>query len=306
MGERVYITEVGLRDGLQMLPQFVATADKLELCRALIATGVQSIEATSFVSPKAVPQMADAAELFAALPAAPEVTYSVLVPNEKGYERALAAGARDIALVLAATDTFNRKNINMSLEAATAVCETVIARGRGAGIRSRAYISAAFACPFEGATPMERVVALVGRMFDAGAEEVAIADTIGAGDPAHCQRLFRVLVSSWGAERLAAHFHDTRAMGLVLAWAALSEGVRRFDSVIGGLGGCPFAPGAAGNLATEDLVQMLEQSGFDTGIDVWGLRRTVRVAERILGQEIGGRVTKWLAAEERRRATAAA
>ena len=293
MVETVLINEVGLRDGLQIQPQFVPTAGKLELCRALIDAGVREIEATSFVSPKAVPQMADAGELFPALPVRAGVHYSALVPNEKGYERARAAGANAIALVIATTETFNRRNINMSFAEALAVNQAVIARARADGVHARAYISGAFVCPYEGVTPLARLLDVTERLLDAGADEVGIADTIGAGHPKQCQEIFSAVVGRWGPERFSAHFHDTRAMGLVLAWVALREGIRKFDSSIGGLGGCPFAPGAAGNLATEDLVFMLEQSGYRTGIDVAGLRTAVAVAERLLGRPLGGRITPW-------------
>jgi len=302
MVETVHINEVGLRDGLQIQPRFVPTAGKLELCRALIDAGVREIEATSFVSPKAVPQMADAGELFPALPMRAGVHYSALVPNEKGYERARAAGADTVALVIATTETFNRRNINMSFAEALAVNQAVIARARADGVHARAYISGAFVCPYEGVTPLARLLDLTERLLDAGADEVGIADTIGAGHPKQCQEIFSAVVGRWGPERFSAHFHDTRAMGLVLAWVALQEGIRKLDSSIGGLGGCPFAPGAAGNLATEDLVFMLEQSGYRTGIDVAGLRAPVAIAERLLGRPIGGRITPWWRAQAKKAA----
>ena len=293
MAETVIVNEVGLRDGLQIEAEVVPTAGKLELCRALIEAGVREIEATSFVSPKAVPQMADAGELFPALPARAGVHYSALVPNEKGYERARAAGVGAIALVIATTETFNQRNLNMSFAEALAVNQAVIARARADGVHARAYISGAFVCPYEGVTALDRLLDLTERLLAAGADEVGIADTIGAGHPRQCQEIFSAVVGRWGAERFSAHFHDTRAMGLVLAWVALQEGIRRFDSSIGGLGGCPFAPGAAGNLATEDLVFMLEQSGYRTGIDVAGLHAAVAIAERLLGRTLGGRITPW-------------
>jgi hydroxymethylglutaryl-CoA lyase len=300
MVETVHINEVGLRDGLQIQPRFVPTAGKLELCQALIDAGVREIEATSFVSPKAVPQMADAGELFPALPMRAGVHYSALVPNEKGYERARVAGADTVALVIATTETFNRRNINMSFAEALAVNQAVIARARTDGVHARAYISGAFVCPYEGVTPLARLLDLTERLLDAGADEIGIADTIGAGHPKQCQEIFSAVVRRWGAERFSAHFHDTRAMGLVLAWVALQEGIRKFDSSIGGLGGCPFAPGAAGNLATEDLVFMLEPSGYRTGIDVAGLRAAVVIAERLLGHPLGGRITPWWRAQAKK------
>ncbi|MSO70042.1 MAG: hydroxymethylglutaryl-CoA lyase [Alphaproteobacteria bacterium] len=301
MAERVIVHEVGLRDGLQNQPRMVPVEGKLELLDALIAAGVRSVEATSFVSPKAVPQMADAAELYARIPKRADMNYEVLVPNEKGYERAVAAGARTIAVVIAASDTFNRRNINMSLDEATLVCEAVVRRTKREGHRSRAYISALAACPYEGVTPPERVFDLTAKMFDAGADEVALSDTIGAGNPAQIEYLFESAIRRHGAQRIAAHFHDTRAMGLTLAWCAIKAGVRKLDSSIGGLGGCPFAPGASGNLATEDLVFMLNEAGYETGIDVEGLRRAVMIAERLTGQSFGGRMTNFFRAQDARR-----
>ncbi|MGD9536302.1 MAG: hydroxymethylglutaryl-CoA lyase [Alphaproteobacteria bacterium] len=301
MAERVVVHEVGLRDGLQNQPRLVPVAGKLELLDALIAAGGRSFEVTSFVSPKAVPQMADAAEVYAGIPKRPDINYEVLVPNEKGYERAIEAGAEVIAVVVAASDTFNRRNINMSLEQATAVCEAVVTRTKKEGRRARAYISTIAACPYEGVVPPERVFDLTARMFEAGADEVALSDTTGAGNPAQIEHLFETATRRHGAERIAGHFHDTRAMGLTLAWCALKAGVRKFDSSIGGLGGCPFAPGASGNLATEDLVFMLNESGFETGIDVEGLRRAVAIAERLTGQSLGGRITGFLRSRDARR-----
>ncbi len=294
----VTIHEVGLRDGLQNQPRTVPTDGKLALLDALLDAGLRSIEAASFVSPKAVPQMADAAELWARLPQDRGTNYEALVPNEKGYERAVEAGVRTVALVLAATDTFNRRNINMSLDEAVSVNETVIKRANREGVRARSYISVAAACPYEGPTPPETVFGLVDRMFEAGAAEVAIGDSTGAGNPAQMQHLFGTLARRYGAERLAGHFHDTRAMALTLTWVALECGIRKFDSSIGGLGGCPFAPGATGNLATEDLVFMLNEAGYDTGVDVAGLRKAVKVAEGLTEQSLGGRITSWYVGQE--------
>jgi len=293
MKEHVIVNEVGLRDGLQNQPRHVPIDKKLTLAQALLNAGIRHIEATSFVSPRAVPQLADAAELFAALPKEPDVTYAALVPNERGYERAVTAGARSVAVVLAATETLNAKNINMSLERATATCESILKRAKSDGIATRAYIAAACACPFEGITPPKAVLSLTERMLKAGADEIAIADTIGAGHPRQVADLFRGVVALVEPSRVAAHFHDTRGMGLALTWAALESGIRRFDSSVGGLGGCPFAPGATGNLATEDLVFMLAESGFETGIDLEGLVAAVGVAEDVTGQALGGKIMPW-------------
>jgi hydroxymethylglutaryl-CoA lyase len=301
MAEKVIVHEVGLRDGLQNQPRLVPVEGKLELLNALIAAGGRSFEVTAFVSPKAVPQMADAAEFYARRPALPEISYEVLVPNERGYERATAAGALTIAVVVAASDTFNRRNINVSLEEATRVCETVIRRTKADGFRARAYVSTITSCPYEGAVPPERVLALTAAMFDAGADEVALSDSIGAASPAQIEHLFESAVRRHGAARIAGHFHDTRALALTNAWCALKAGVRKLDSSIGGLGGCPFAPGASGNLATEDLVDMLNEAGYNTGIDVEKLRTAVAVAERLTGQSLGGRITAFLRSRDARK-----
>ena len=273
------------------------------MIQALVEAGVRNIEVTSFVSPKAVPQMADAAQVFAGLPAKEKMHYSVLVPNQKGYERAKSTGVNSVAVVLSATETMNQKNINMSLATSRSVCNTVIARAKEDGLESRGYISVAFACPFEGPVDSNIVVELAEEMFKSGADEVIIADTIGAANPAHASRVFQLLTDTFGSEmiknRFSAHFHDTRAMALTNVWAALQWGIRKFDSSIGGLGGCPFAPGASGNLATEDGVMMLHQCGYETGINVDGLKKAIKVSEGLVQRELGGRMMPWLRSQEK-------
>ncbi len=301
MSDKVIINEVGLRDGLQNQPRHVPVKGKLKILDALIDSGVRSVEATSFVSPKAVPQMADAAELYGRLPLDKGVTYQALVPNEKGYERAVASGAKTIALVLASTEQMNVKNIGMSLERATEVNIAVIKRAKREGIIPRSYISTAVGCPYEGDVAPEIVFDLTARMFEAGAAEVAVADTIGSGNPAQVKFIFETLANRYGPDRLAAHFHDTRGLALANTWAALECGIRTFDTSIGGLGGCPFAPGATGNVATEDVVHMVERSGFETGIDVEKLRKAVKIAADYTGQALGGRVLSWIESQERRK-----
>ncbi|MDM0051788.1 hydroxymethylglutaryl-CoA lyase [Variovorax sp. J22R115] len=293
--ERIHITDVAPRDGLQNQQVQVSTAAKLELIRLLAAAGVQSVEATSFVSPKAVPQMADAGELVAQLnEALPELRSSVLVPNLKGLERAHAAGAREIAVVLSATETMNRKNINMGLHEATEVSARTLAEAQRLGMRTRAYVAVAFDCPFEGETPLAEVVRLAARMHEQGAGEIVIADTIGSASPGQVKERLGALCQVVPVGQLAVHFHDTRGMGVANAWAALEAGVRRFDASVGGIGGCPFAPGAAGNVATEDLVLMAERSGFSTGISIDGLLDAMNFAEAQLQRALGGRAITWL------------
>jgi hydroxymethylglutaryl-CoA lyase len=216
----------------------------------------------------------------------------VLVPNLKGLDRAHAAGAREIAVVLSATETMNRKNINMGLDQAAEVSENTLHAAHALGLRTRAYVAVAFECPFEGVTPLDTVAALAKRMAQAGAGEIAIADTIGAASPGMVKERLQVLTEALGTERLAVHFHDTRGMGAANAWAALEAGVRRFDASVGGIGGCPFAPGAAGNLATEDLVYMLHGMGVATGVDLDQLIEAGNVAEQVIGRPLPGKVHK--------------
>lgn len=299
--QKILITDVAPRDGLQNQAVHVGIDDKLRLIGLLAAAGVRQVEATSFVSPKAVPQMADAAELVPrVLASLPALGVSALVPNLRGLERAHASGVREVAVVLAATETMNRKNINMGLEQATAVCEETLRRAQALGLRTRAYVAVAFDCPFEGPSPLAAVERAAGRMLEAGADEIVIADTIGSAYPGQVQERFEALQRQVPVERLAAHFHDTRGMGVANAWAALCTGVRRFDASAGGIGGCPFAPGAAGNLATEDLVLMAEGSGFETGVDLHELQAAVEFAESLLQRPLGGRSMAWLRRQRRR------
>lgn len=301
--ESIIITDVAPRDGLQNQQVEVSTFGKIELIRRLCAAGIRSVEITSFVSPKAVPQMADAAEVVCSVNTAlPGLRTSVLVPNLRGLERARAAGATEIAVVLSATDTMNLKNINMSLSAATEVSVHTLQAARDAGLRTRAYVAVAFECPFEGVTDIDTVVRLASAMEQAGAEEVVIADTIGAAAPAQVKERLAVLTSAIRTAELAVHFHDTRGLGVANAWAALEAGVRRFDASVGGIGGCPFAPGAAGNVATEDLVLMAEQSGFSTGVDLNGLLQCVEFAESQLRRPLGGHAIAWLRRQQQKRA----
>ncbi|WPB55526.1 hydroxymethylglutaryl-CoA lyase [Xylophilus sp. GOD-11R] len=300
--DTVHITDVAPRDGLQNQKIAVSTDAKLHLIELLAAAGVRSVEATSFVSPKAVPQMADAAELVPRVRAVlPQLRTSVLVPNLKGLERAFAAGAEEIAVVLSATETMNRKNINMGLEQATEVSEQTLHEAHRLGLRTRAYVAVAFDCPFEGETPVSEVTRLTERMLAAGAGEIVIADTIGSASPGQVRDRLGALRERVPLDQLAVHFHDTRGMGVANAWAALEAGVRRFDASVGGIGGCPFAPGAAGNLATEDLVLMAERSGLSTGISLDSLLDAVAYAETLLQRSLGGRSSAWLRMQRAKR-----
>jgi len=291
--ERIVINDVGPRDGLQNDPTAVSPSDRIRLINALVDAGIAAVEAASFVSPRAVPKMAGAHDVFAGLDLA-RADFSALIPNRKGYELAKAAGAKSVGVVLSATETMNQKNINMSLDKATDVCREVLQQAVLDGLTARAYVAVAVECPYEGLVSPEKIEQLSEIMFASGASEVIIADTIGAANPAQVASLFSRLVSQFGAARLSAHFHDTRAMALANAWQAVQCGIRKLDASIGGLGGCPFAPGAAGNLATEDLVFMLEQSGYETGVDMNRLLSAVELAETLVQHPVGGRALAYL------------
>ncbi|MCQ4267773.1 hydroxymethylglutaryl-CoA lyase [Pseudomonas stutzeri] len=294
MSERIIVNEVGPRDGLQSQGKTLTVEQRLEMIQALLAAGIRSIEVGSFVSPKAVPQMAGTDALFARLPMPDQVAYSALIPNAKGYELARAAGARSVAVVLSATETMNQRNIRMSLDETTAVCLELMQQARRDGLEARAYVAVAFECPFEGVTPAERVIALTQRLFGAGADKVIVADTIGAAHPTSVRGVLEPLRSMGLQERLSCHFHDTRGMALANVLASLDAGVREFDSSIGGLGGCPFSPGATGNLATEDLVLMLNAMGLDTGIDSLALVDAVQRVQALTETPLGGHSFRWL------------
>ena len=298
MSEKVIVNEVGPRDGLQNQAVLVPASDKLALIGSLVDAGLRHIEATSFVSPKAVPQMADADEVFRNLPNEDRVEYAALVLNEKGYERAVDAGAKVLAVALSATETMSRKNNNKSLGESRALYGGLMRRARDEGFRGTAHISVALGCPYEGDVAPELVCELAEEMLEKGAHLVVIADTIGSGNPSQVDRLFGLLGRRTDMSLVAGHFHDTRALALANTWAALQQGVRRFDSSVGGLGGCPFAPGAAGNVATEDLVTMLHQCGFETGIDVTKLLSTVSAVEKMVKRSLGGRMVPWIESQQ--------
>lgn len=300
MKDRAIVNEVGLRDGLQNQPVTVGTEAKAAIAAALVRAGVRYLEPVSFVSPKAIPQMADAAALTPLLPRDEGLHYTALVPNLKGYQLARDAGYPTVALVLSTTDTFNQRNLNMSLEQAAASCEAIIQAARADGVATRTYISGAFACPYDGPVPVTLPQRLTERMFQAGSDEVAIADTIGAGNPQQMKDIMAPLIRDFGADRFYVHLHDTRGLAAAMAWAALDLGVRRFDASLGGLGGCPFAPGATGNVATEDLVYLLESCGLDTGIEIQALREAVALAAEATERPLGGRILTWIESQEAR------
>ncbi len=293
MTDALHVHEVGLRDGLQGEATPVSTAGKLRLLGALRRAGLRELEVTSFVSPRAIPQLADAAAVMAATGTWESGRASALVINDAGYERAIGAGARAIAIVTVLTETLCLRNNRMTVEASLATAARLAARARADGCHVRVYLAPAWVCPFEGAVEPDRVIAAAEDLAAAGVDQLAIADTIGQAHPVEVGRLFEALGARVGVGRLAAHLHDTCALGLANAAAALQAGVRTIDAAIGGLGGCPFAPGAAGNLATEDLVMLANKLGLDTGIELAGLWDAVEVASDLVGRPVGGRTRSW-------------
>ena len=294
MRETVTINDVGPRDGLQNQQRILTPQQRLELVKALVAAGVKHIEVGSFVSPRAVPAMAGAAEVLAGLPRDGDSRFTVLIPNMKGYELARAAGATSVNMVLYASEGMAKKNANMGMLQAEQVTADILHRARQEGIRVAAAIAVAFECPFDGPTDPAVVQRIVAQFLQLGADEVSVADTIGAANPGQVRALTQTLVERHGTERLSCHFHDTRAMGLANVFAATESGIRKFDASIGGLGGCPFAPGASGNVATEVVVMMLEQMGYDTGIGLAPLVAAAELAKSLTGTAPGGRATPWL------------
>ena len=264
----VKIVEVGPRDGLQNEPVVIATATKVELIARLGKAGLQAIEATSFVSPKRVPQMADNAAVLCAIERRPGVAYPVLTPNLKGFEAALAAGAREVAVFASASESFSQRNINCSVADSLARFEPVLLAAKQAGVRVRGYVSCALGCPYEGAVPPAAVARVAGALFDMGCHEISLGDTIGVGTPEAAKRLIEAVSARVPVARLAGHYHDTYGMAIANIYASLQCGVSVFDASIAGLGGCPYAEGASGNVATEDVVYLLDGLGIETGIDL--------------------------------------
>ncbi len=288
---RVTVVEVGPRDGLQNEPSVVSTDAKVAFVDALSAAGLGVVEATAFVSPKAIPQLADGEEVFRRIAKAPGVRYPVLVPNEKGFDRAEAAGAREIAVFTAASETFNEKNINASIEESFARFAPVLSRAKASGMRVRGYVSCAFGCPYEGPVAPEAVARVSARLASIGCDEISIGDTIGVAVPTRVPEVVgRTVEAGVPLGRLALHFHDTRGTALANIAEGLREGVRIFDSSAGGLGGCPYAPGAAGNVATEDLVYLLHGMGYETGVDLAGVAAASRALARPIGRPPVSRV----------------
>ncbi|MFL5886173.1 MAG: hydroxymethylglutaryl-CoA lyase [Thermoleophilaceae bacterium] len=287
---QVKIREVGPRDGFQNEPEVIATDDKVRLIDMLARTGLRRMEATSFVRPDVIPQLADAREVLERIDPPDEVSVSVLIPNEKGLENALRLRERfqEVNLFLSASETHNHKNVNRSVEESLSGLERVVARARGEGLYCEGVISVSFGCPYEGHVPPERVFAIAERLAGAGCSEVAFGDTTGMANPAQVREFFEAARERLPGVELTAHFHNTRGQGLANVLAALEAGVRSFESSFGELGGCPVPKGATGNIATEDLVSMLHEMGYATGIELERLLECAREVQRVLGRPLTG------------------
>lgn len=296
MNDLLKVYEVGPRDGLQNEATHLSAAQKGALIDGLVEAGLRHIEATSFVHPKAVPQLADADQVMASATARHDgsrVEFVGLVFNERGYERAWGGGCRSMAFGAAVSETFSLRNTRNTPREALDMARTLVDRARRDGVRTRFYVMTAWICPFEGVVSPYKTLALIQEIADWGVDEIAIADTVGHADPLSVGRLIDMAARRIAIDRLAVHLHDTQALGLANATTALQAGIRTFDSSVGGLGGCPFAPGAAGNLATEDLVFLAFKVGLGTGIDFARLWQVVYDLEGVIGRPIGGRIRQW-------------
>ncbi|MDE2482096.1 MAG: hydroxymethylglutaryl-CoA lyase [bacterium] len=298
----VTLVEMGARDGLQNEHAVVATHDKIRYIDLLSETGLRWIETTSFVSPKAIPQLADAAEVFAGIRKAPGVRYPVLVPNMKGYERAKSVGADAIAVFTAASEAFTKRNINMTIDESLATFRDVVAAGKRDGMWVRGYVSTAFGSPFGDLVTPQMVVDVSVKLMEMGCDELSIGDTIGVGVPSQVDELVPALARAIPLDRLAFHFHDTRGTALANLFAALQHGVHIFDSSAGGLGGCPYAPGATGNVGTEDVLNMLHGMGIETGVDLAKVRAASRFIRGVLDHDLTSKTFQALEAADARAA----
>lgn len=291
MSEQIDIVEVGPRDGLQNEQQTVSVETKVELIERLAAAGLKSVEAGAFVSPKWVPQMAASDEVLARINRHDGVSYPVLTPNMKGYEGAAAAKADTVAVFGAASESFSQKNINASIAESLERFKPVIDAAKVDGVRVRGYVSCVLGCPYEGKVPLENVVRVSKALYDMGCYEISLGDTIGVGTAGETRAMARAVASEIPVAALAGHFHDTYGQAIANVYAALEEGFRTFDSSVSGLGGCPYAPGASGNIATEDVVYMLQGSGFTTGVNLDALIETSRWISQQLGRQPASKVT---------------
>ncbi|MBL8698418.1 MAG: hydroxymethylglutaryl-CoA lyase [Alphaproteobacteria bacterium] len=290
--KKVTICDVGTRDGFQIEHKFIPTATKIEVINAIIAAGVRKLEVTSFVSPRAVPQMADAAEVYAGIDKSRGAELVCLIPNRRGAEDAAKAGVKTALLFLSASETHNLTNVNRSVQASLDGLKDVMAVANGAGMAVHGAIATSFGCPFEGDVPAERVADLAVRMRDMGMHHVSLGDTTGMATPPIVKRVVEAIRRRAPALELTLHFHNTRGLGLVNVMAGLEMGVTHFEGSIGGLGGCPFAPGATGNICTEDCVNLMHELGIETGIDLDALCAVARRVEQFLGRPLPGQVMR--------------
>jgi hydroxymethylglutaryl-CoA lyase len=287
---RIRFTEVGPRDGFQNWPDPVATETKVGLVRAALAAGAERVEAASMVSPRWVPQMADGEQVLAALSEEEMDRVRVLVPNLKGLERAMAAGARNVLVNVAVTDGFNRKNLNRSVAETLVDIQRVIEVAAEEDLRVDASVSVAWGCPFDGPVSVDQSIEVAMRLVEMGAAEVSFGDTIGVATPTGVGTLATLALERLGGAEVSMHFHDTRGMGLANVFSALEAGIERFEGSVGGIGGCPFAPRSTGNVCSEDLLFMVQESGYDTGVDVWALVAAARELSGALGKDLPGRL----------------
>jgi hydroxymethylglutaryl-CoA lyase len=292
MNKRLYIQEVSTRDGFQIEAEFIPTEAKVALIDQLSRSGLAKIEVTSFTSPKAIPNLRDAEEVMRGISRVPGVEYTVLVPNVKGCERALSCQVDEINLVMSASDTHGLANLRMTPEQSLLQFREIINVSQGSGVFINASLSTAFGCPFEGAVAESRVCGLIQRLLDIGVQGITLCDTTGMADPAQVARISSEALQRWPDAVFTAHFHNTRGMGLANALAALNAGIERFDASLGGLGGCPYAPGASGNICTEDLVHMFQRMGLDTGVDLDALLDVASLLPELVNHEVPGAVLK--------------
>ncbi|HTN66952.1 MAG TPA: hydroxymethylglutaryl-CoA lyase [Burkholderiaceae bacterium] len=292
LNQRIYLQDVAVRDGFQIEPRFIPTAEKIGLINALGRTGLAKIEVTSFTSPKAIPALADAEEVMLGIERVPGVVYTVLVPNMRGAERAMGCRADEFNLVMSVSETHNLTNLRMTREQSFAQLAEVIEFSRSSGVSLNVSLSCSFGCPMEGDIPADEVFHWAGRFIEMGVRGITLCDTTGMAYPTQVSDICRSFKQRWENTELTLHFHNTRGMGLANALSAVGAGVDRFDASLGGLGGCPYAPGATGNICTEDLAHMLELMGYDTAVDTEALIACARQLPAMLGHEIPGQVAK--------------
>ena len=297
--KQVQIKEVGPRDGLQNETTFIPTQEKIQLVNRLSESGLDYIEVTSFVHPKWIPQLADAVEVLKEIKRNSDITYAALVPNSKGLERALEAGVDEVSIFMSASEGHNKSNINKSIDETFPVLKEVVDGALAAGKTVRGYISTVIACPYDGYTKPEQVVYVAEKLFDMGISELSLGDTIGVGVPTQVDALLHEMLRHFKAEQLAMHFHDTRGTALANVMTSLTHGITKFDSAIGGLGGCPYAQGASGNVATEDLLYLLHEMGIETGVSLAKIQQTALYIEGIIGKTLSSKLVAIAREEEK-------